>query len=67
MSLPEAGLGERLPHIILLRRCSFPQSTHLREGLARHGYEQLGLFKRGEVTTFWKPYPVRLVNWFMSK
>ena len=45
----------------------FPQSTHLSEALVHLGYEQLGLLKRGEVTTFWKPYPIRLVNWFMSK
>src|SRR6266852_8630807 len=37
---------------------SVPQSTHLREALAQFGNEQIGLLKRGEVTTFRNLVPV---------
>src|SRR6266446_7171471 len=35
-----------------------PQSTHLSEALTQFGNEQLGLLKRGEVTTFRNLVPV---------
>src|SRR4029077_7659356 len=37
---------------------SVPQSTHLSEALAQFGNEQIGLLKRGEVTTFRNLVPV---------
>src|SRR5260370_34337676 len=37
---------------------SVPQSTHLREALAQFGNEQIGLLKRGEVTTLRNLVPV---------
>src|SRR5258708_35302757 len=37
---------------------SVPQSTHLREALAQFGNEQIGLLKRGEVTTFRNLVPI---------